>query len=316
MTVQADSCILVTGALGQIGTELVNALRQRHGSDSIIATDLREIDGHSVIASGKFAIADVLDKKELENLIIKHSVGTIYHLAAILSATGEKNPELCERVNLGGLANVLELAREHNLRVFSPSSIAVFGPDCPPFAPQDAPLNPTTMYGMTKVAGEVMAKYYSEIHSVDIRGLRYPGLISWKAPPGGGTTDYAVEIFHHAINSSSYNCFVRPDTKLPMMYMDDAIRATLELMDAPIDSLSSARAGYNIAGLSFTAEELSEEIAMRIPNFICNFEPDIRQKYADSWPESIDDSFAQKEWNWSPKYNLQQLVEEMLKNLS
>lgn len=316
MTEQADSCVLVTGALGQIGTELVNALRQRDGSDSVIATDIREIEGHSVIESGKFAIVDVLDKNELERLIIEHSVDTIYHLAAILSATGEKNPELCERVNLGGLANVLELAREHDLRVFSPSSIAVFGPDCPPIAPQEAPLNPTTMYGMTKVAGEVMAKYYSEIHSVDIRGLRYPGLISWKAPPGGGTTDYAVEIFHQAIKSNSYTCFVRPDTKLPMMYMDDAIRATLELMDAPLDSLSSAKAGYNIAGLSFTAEELSEEITKNIPNFICDYQPDIRQKYADSWPESIDDSFSRDEWGWRSKYNLQQLVEEMLENLS
>lgn len=316
MTNQARSSVLVTGALGQIGTELVATLRQLHGSNSVIATDLREIEGHSVITSGIFAIADVLDKKRLEELIIKHSIDTIYHLAAILSATGEKNPELCERVNLGGLANVLELAREHNLRVFTPSSIAVFGPDCPPVAPQETPLNPTTMYGMTKVAGEVMAKYYWEIHSVDVRGLRYPGLISWRAPPGGGTTDYAVEIFHHAINSNSYTCFVEAKTKLPMMYMDDAIRATLELMDAPIDSLSSARAGYNIAGLSFTAEELSDAIAKRIPNFVCDYEPDIRQKYADSWPDSIDDSFARDDWGWSPKYNLEQLVEEMLKNLS
>ncbi|MDP6742594.1 MAG: NAD-dependent epimerase/dehydratase family protein [Candidatus Thalassarchaeaceae archaeon] len=316
MTEQSGSCVLVTGALGQIGTELVPALRQRHGIDSVIATDLREISDHSVVASGIFTVADVLDKNRLEELIISHSVDTIYHLAAILSATGENNPELCERVNLGGLANVLELAKEHNLRLYTPSSIAVFGPDCPPLAPQVTPLNPTTMYGMTKVAGEVMANYYWENHGVDVRGIRYPGLISWKAPPGGGTTDYAVEIFHHAVESGNYTCFVKPDTKLPMMYMDDAIRATLELMDAPIESLGTARAGYNIAGISFTAEELSNAIVAKIPNFVCGFEPDIRQKYADSWPESIDDSFAQNEWGWSPKYNLQQLVEEMLKNLS
>jgi nucleoside-diphosphate-sugar epimerase len=316
MTEQSGSCVLVTGALGQIGTELVPALRQRHGNDSVIATDLREISDHSVVASGIFTVADVLDKNRLEELIISHSVDTIYHLAAILSATGENNPELCERVNLGGLANVLELAKEHNLRLYTPSSIAVFGPDCPPLAPQVTPLNPTTMYGMTKVAGEVMANYYWENHGVDVRGIRYPGLISWKAPPGGGTTDYAVEIFHHAVESGNYTCFVKPDTKLPMMYMDDAIRATLELMDAPIESLGTARAGYNIAGISFTAEELSNAIVAKIPNFVCGFEPDIRQKYADSWPESIDDSFAQNEWGWSPKYNLQQLVEEMLKNLS
>ncbi len=208
MTEQPGSCVLVTGALGQIGTELVVALRQRHGVDSVIATDLREINDHPLVISGIFAVADVLDKNRLEELIIKHSVDTVYHLAAILSATGEKNPELCERVNLGGLANVLELAKEHNLRLYTPSSIAVFGPDCPSLAPQETSLNPTTMYGMTKVAGEVMANYYWENHNVDVRGIRYPGLISWKAPPGGGTTDYAVEIFHHAIESSNYTCLL------------------------------------------------------------------------------------------------------------
>ena len=316
MTEHSGSCVLVTGALGQIGTELVAALRQRHGIDSVIATDLREINDHSVVASGIFAVVDVLDKNRLEELIINHSVDTIYHLAAILSATGEKNPELCERVNLGGLANVLDLAKEHNLRLYTPSSIAVFGPDCPPLAPQVTPLNPTTMYGMTKVAGEVMANYYWENHAVDVRGIRYPGLISWKAPPGGGTTDYAVEIFHHAVESGNYTCFVKPDTKLPMMYMDDAIRATLELMDAPIESLGSARAGYNIAGVSFTAEELSNAIVAKIPNFVCGYEPDIRQKYADSWPSMIDDTQAQNDWDWKPLFGLEQLVEEMLENLS
>ena len=315
MTEQSGSCVLVTGALGQIGTELVAALRQRHGTDSVIATDLREINDHSVVTSGIFVVADVLDKNRLEELIISHSVDTVYHLAAILSATGEMNPELCERVNLGGLANVLKLAKEYNLRLYAPSSIAVFGPDCPSLAPQVTPLNPTTMYGMTKVAGEVMANYYWENHAVDVRGIRYPGLISWKAPPGGGTTDYAVEIFRHAVESGNYTCFVKPDTKLPMMYMDDAIRATLELMETPIESLGSARAGYNIAGVSFTAEELSNAIAARIPNFVCGFEPDIRQKYADSWPSMIDDTQAQNDWGWKPQFGLNQLVDEMLANL-
>ena len=316
MAGSSDSRILVTGALGQIGTELVEALRRNNGNNSVIATDLRKIDGHPVINSGPFHIADVLDKVALEELVINNSINEIYHLAAILSATGEKNPELCERVNIGGLANVLEIAKKHNIRVFSPSSIAVFGPDCPLIAPQVTPLNPTTMYGRTKVAGEEMANYYHEIHGVDIRGIRYPGLISWKAPPGGGTTDYAVEIFHQAIEKKEYTCFVRADTMLPMMYMDDAIRATLELMDVPSKSLGQARTGYNISGISFTAEELANSISKRIPDFVCNFVPDIRQQYADSWPNSIDDSDARKEWNWSPKYDLDQLVDEMLSNLS
>ncbi|MBS71465.1 MAG: NAD-dependent epimerase [Thermoplasmata archaeon] len=315
MAGSSDSRILVTGALGQIGTELVEALRRNNGNNSVIATDLRKIDGHPVINSGPFHIADVLDKAALEELVINNSINEIYHLAAILSATGEKNPELCERVNIGGLANVLEIAKKHNIRVFSPSSIAVFGPDCPSIAPQVTPLNPTTMYGRTKVAGEEMANYYHQIHGVDIRGIRYPGLISWKAPPGGGTTDYAVEIFHQAIEKKEYTCFVRPDTMLPMMYMDDAIRATLELMNVPSKCLGPARSGYNISGISFTAEELSNSISERIPDFVCNFVPDIRQQYADSWPNSIDDSDARKEWNWSPKYDLDQLVDEMLSNL-
>tara|TARA_B110000116_G_scaffold268993_1_gene284089 strand:- start:4702 stop:5673 length:972 start_codon:yes stop_codon:yes gene_type:complete len=316
MTEAVTPTVLVTGALGQIGTELVSALRKRHGSDSVIASDIREIEGHPVINNGPFLTADVLDKEALEVIIDENNVDIIYHLAAILSATGEKNPALCERVNIGGLVNVLELARKHQLRVFSPSSIAVFGPDCPNHAPQLTPLNPTTTYGKTKVSGEVMARYYWEVHGVDVRGLRYPGLISWKAPAGGGTTDYAVEIFHHAVTTGKYSCFVGPDTRLPMMYMDDAIRATLELMDASVDSISEARGGYNISGCSFSVSELVAEISKGINQFECSYSPDIRQEYADSWPDSVDDSEARNDWGWKAEFGLEQLVKEMLTNLA
>ena len=316
MTEAVTPTVLVTGALGQIGTELVSALRKRHGSDSVIASDIREIEGHPVINNGPFLTADVLDKEALELIIDENNVDIIYHLAAILSATGEKNPALCERVNIGGLVNVLELARKHQLRVFSPSSIAVFGPDCPNHAPQLTPLNPTTTYGKTKVSGEVMARYYWEVHGVDVRGLRYPGLISWKAPAGGGTTDYAVEIFHHAVTTGKYSCFVGQDTRLPMMYMDDAIRATLELMDASVDSISEARGGYNISGCSFSVSELVAEISKGINQFECSYSPDIRQEYADSWPDSVDDSEARNDWGWKAEFGLEQLVKEMLTNLA
>lgn len=316
MTEAVPPTVLVTGALGQIGTELVSALRKRYGSDSVIASDIREIEGHPVIKNGPFLTADVLDKDALEIIIDENNVDIIYHLAAILSATGEKNPALCERVNIGGLVNVLELARKHQLRVFSPSSIAVFGPDCPNHAPQLTPLNPTTTYGKTKVSGEVMARYYWEVHGVDVRGLRYPGLISWKAPAGGGTTDYAVEIFHHAVTTGKYSCFVGPDTRLPMMYMDDAIRATLELMDASVDSISEARGGYNLSGCSFSVSELVAEISKGINQFECSYSPDIRQEYADSWPDSVDDSEARNDWGWKAEFGLEQLVKEMLTNLA
>ena len=316
MSAASTPTVLVTGALGQIGTELVSALRERYGSDSVIASDIREIEGHPVINNGPFLTADVLDKNSLKVIIKDNNVNIIYHLAAILSATGEKNPVLCERVNVGGLANVLELAREYKLRVFSPSSIAVFGPDCPNHAPQITPLNPTTTYGKTKVTGEIMAKYYWEVHGVDVRGLRYPGLISWKAPAGGGTTDYAVDIFHHAIMSGKYSCFVGPNTRLPMMYMDDAIRATLELMDAPVESISDARGGYNISGCSFSVTELVAEISKVIDPFECTYSPDIRQEYADSWPDSVDDTEASNDWGWNTEFGLELLVNEMLTNLT
>jgi len=310
------SRILVTGALGQIGTELVTALRDRHGEEAVLASDIREVAGHPAISEGPFIVADVLDWAAMENLIVDEDIGTIYHLAALLSATGEKNPGLCQEVNIGGMVNVLELARIYRLRLFAPSSIAVFGPDCPPLAPQQTPLNPTTMYGITKVAGELMADYYHAVHGVDVRGIRYPGLISWKAPPGGGTTDYAVEIFHDAIETGTYSCFVSAETRLPMMYMEDAIRATLELMDAPADSLGPARSGYNLAGCSFSAGELATAISERLEDFVCNFEPDERQEYADSWPDEVDDSSARQDWAWEARFGLEDLVDEMLANLT
>ena len=295
--------VLVTGALGQIGTELVEALRKKHGHEAVIATDIRKAEGCQIL--------DVMNKKEINDLMKKEQITEVYHLAALLSATGEKNPKLCWDINVTGLENVIAAAKENNARLFSPSSIAVFGPDCPKIAPQITPLNPTTVYGKTKVVGEKLA-LTSEI---DMRGIRYPGLISYKAPAGGGTTDYAVEIFHSALENGHYECFVREDTKLPMMYMDDAIRATIELMNIPFEELSESRGGYNISGCSFTAGELVRSIQRHLPDFTCTFNPDIRQKYADSWPDEIEDDIAMKEWGWIPKFNLDRIVDEMITNL-
>ena len=295
--------VLVTGALGQIGTELVEALRKKHGHEAVIATDIRKAEGCQIL--------NVMEKEEINTLVVEEQITEIYHLAALLSATGEKNPELCWDINVTGLENVIAAAKENNARLFSPSSIAVFGPDCPKRAPQITPLNPTTVYGKTKVVGEKLAR----TSGIDMRGIRYPGLISYKAPAGGGTTDYAVEIFHNALENGHYECFVREDTKLPMMYMDDAIRATIELMDIPFEELSESRGGYNISGCSFTVGELVRSIQRHLPDFTCTFNPDIRQQYADSWPDEIEDDIALKEWGWKPKFNLDRIVDEMITNL-
>ncbi|MEE3232353.1 MAG: NAD-dependent epimerase/dehydratase family protein [Candidatus Thermoplasmatota archaeon] len=308
--------ILVTGALGQIGTDLVEVLRTRHGADSVIASDVREVPGHPLLESGPFRLLSVLDGDGVESVVREEEVGEIYHLAAILSSTGEKKPELCQRINVGGTITVLEVAKKLDLKVFSPSSIAVFGPDSPRIAPQVTPLNPTTTYGRTKVTGEVMALNYWKQYGVDIRGIRYPGLISWKSPAGGGTTDYAVEIFHAALNEGHYDCFVGSETRLPMMYIDDAIRATMELMNTPIDSIGISRAGYNISGMSFSAGELADAISERVDGFTCEFKPDERQHYADSWPDDVDDSTAREEWDWKAEYDLGRMVDEMLDRLS
>jgi len=307
--------ILVTGALGQIGTELVEALRKKHGASSVIASDLRPVDQVDG-SGGPYIQLDVLDTDLIIKVCKEEGVGTVYHLAALLSATGEKNPELCRKVNVGGTISVFEAARQCSMRVFTPSSIAVFGPDAPKHAPQITDLNPTTVYGETKVEGEQLAKEYEEKYGLDIRGIRYPGLISYKAPAGGGTTDYAVEIFEAALNDGYYDCFVRPDTRLPMLYMDDAIRATLILMDEPSENLGSSKAGYNIDCFSFTAEELANAIANEVDGFKCDFTPDVRQNYADSWPDSIDGSVAKEEWNWSPEFDLDSMVKAMLDGMS
>ena len=295
--------ILVTGALGQIGTELVVALEDKHGQGSVIATDVREAPGCRIL--------DVMDTDGILALVDEENVTEIYHLAALLSATGERNPDLCWKINVEGLENVIAAAKTHGCRVFAPSSIAVFGPDCPSIAPQVTPLNPATVYGKTKVVGEQLAI----TSDVDMRGLRYPGLISYKAPAGGGTTDYAVEIFHAALNEGHYTCFVREDTRLPMMYMDDAIRATLELMEVPSEKLGGARGGYNVSGCSFTAGELVASIRRHMPEFTCTYEPDVRQKYADSWPNDIEDDVARNEWGWIPEFDLDGMVDAMFAGL-
>ena len=307
--------ILVTGASGQIGTDLVCKLRSRYGRDNVVASDIREPEQDSPIMDGPYRSLSVLDGDSMESTIEEEGIGTIYHLAAILSATGESDPELCHRVNVGGTVCVLEAARDLGLRVYAPSSIAVFGPDSPRIAPQVTPLNPTTMYGKTKVTGEILAMNYWKQYGVDVRGIRYPGLVSWKAPAGGGTTDYAVDIFRSAIEDGHYECFVREDTKLPMMYMDDAIRGTMSLMEAPSENLGPSRAGYNLGGMSFTAGELADAISERVPGFTCDFAPDVRQEYADSWPDDVDDSTARDEWGWEPEYDLGKMVDEMLEML-
>jgi|TARA_B100001778_G_scaffold1300_1_gene1154 threonine 3-dehydrogenase len=308
--------ILVTGALGQIGTELVSSLRESYGKDNVLATDIRVPDDESSFPDGPFSNLSVLDGTGMEKMIQEEGIGTVFHLAAILSATGEKDPELCQRVNVGGTVCVLEAARDFNLKVFAPSSIAVFGPDSPDIALQSSPLNPTTMYGKTKVTGEILGLNYWKQYGVDVRGLRFPGLISWKAPAGGGTTDYAVDIFRAAVEYGHYECFVSEDTRLPMMYMNDAIRATESIMQADLESLGDSRAGYNIKGISFTAGELVDKIAERIPEFTCDFIPDFRQKVADSWPNDVDDKPARDDWGWKADYDLGRMVDEMISNIS
>ena len=316
MSVPVPSKVMVTGALGQIGTDLVEELRKKYGNDNILATDIRKIEDNPGVENGPFEILSVIDSDSMDNMVKEYDIQAIYHLAAILSATGEENPELCKKINVGGTVSVLETAKNNNLRVYAPSSIAVFGPDAPKTAPQTTPLNPKTMYGKTKVIGENLANEYWHNYRVDTRGLRYPGLISWKSPAGGGTTDYAVEIFHAAIEKGHYDCFVDSNTRLPMMYIDDAIRGTLELMEAPINEIGNSRSGYNISGLSFTAQQLADSIAEKIDGFTCNFIPDKRQIYADSWPDYIDDSQAKEDWKWKAKFNLEKIVNSMIEGLS
>jgi nucleoside-diphosphate-sugar epimerase len=308
--------LLVTGATGQIGSELTIELRNRYGNDNVVAAGHRRKPGGKLLESGPFECIDVTDREGIEMVVKKYEIDTIYHLAAVLSAVGEENPQLAWNVNMDGLYNMLEVAREHNLiRVFWPSSIAVFGPETPSVnTPQDTVLIPRTMYGVTKVAGELLCNYYFLRFGVDVRSIRYPGIISSETPPGGGTTDYAVEIFYEAIKKKRYTCFVKEDTVLPMMYMPDCIKATIDLMEAEASKIRH-RTSYNVAAMSFSAGELAAEIKKYIPEFVCEYKPDFRQKIAESWPKSIDDGAAREDWGWKPKYDLAAMTKDMIEKL-
>ena len=307
--------ILVIGASGQIGVELTLALRNLYGNANVVASDLRE-ENELLKGTGPYVSLDVMNKEMLHVQVIRQNITQIYLLAAILSATGEKNPNLAWNLNMQGLLNVLDIAREEKLKkVYWPSSIAVFGPTSPKInCPQQTIIEPITVYGISKYAGEFWCNYYHQRYGVDVRSLRYPGLISYKSAPGGGTTDYAIEIFQEALEEKKYTCFLKQHTYLPMMYMPDALRATLELMEAPAYRIS-VRTSYNISGLSFSPVEIASEIKKNIPDFSMNYEPDYRQAIADSWPQSIDDSVANADWGWKADYNLTKLTIDMLSNL-
>jgi len=307
--------ILVIGASGQIGVELTLALRKIYGNANVIASDLRE-ENDLLKGTGPYVNIDVMNREMLHVQVIRQGVSQVYHLAAILSATGEKNPSLAWSLNMGGLLNVLEIAREEKLKkVYWPSSIAVFGPTSPKQnCPQHTIIEPTTVYGISKYAGEFWCNYYHQRFGVDVRSLRYPGLISYKSAPGGGTTDYAVEIYYDALETGKYECFLKKDTYLPMMYMPDALRATIELMEVPAEKIS-IRTSYNVSAISFSPEEIATEIKKYISDFSISYKPDYRQTIAESWPQSIDDSIARKDWGWKPEFDLAKMTSEMLKNL-
>lgn len=307
--------ILVIGACGQIGVELTLALRKIYGGANVVASDLRE--EHDLLkGTGPYVSMDVMNKEMLHVQIIRQNITQIYLLAAILSATGEKNPPLAWNLNMTGLLNVLDIAREEKIqKVYWPSSIAVFGPTSPKKdCPQQTVIEPTTVYGISKFAGEFWCNYFHQRYGVDVRSLRYPGLISYKSAPGGGTTDYSVEIYHEALEHKKYQCFLHKDTYLPMMYMPDAIRATIELMEASADKIS-VRTSYNISGMSFSPKEITESIKAHIPDFEISYKPDYRQTIADSWPQSIDDSVARRDWGWKPEFDLVRMTDDMFKNL-
>lgn len=306
--------ILVIGAGGQLGTELTQGLWNLHGKENVIATDIKDPQG--VLAQGNFEILDVLKQKNLFDFIQKNNITQIYHLAAVLSATGEKNPKFAWHLNMDGLIHVLDAAVEFKIeKVYWPSSIAVFGPNTPKTnTPQDSVMDPTTIYGISKLAGERWCEWYHSKYGVDVRSLRYPGLIGYKTKPGGGTTDYAVDIYFKAIAEKKYECFLKPDTYLPMMYMDDAVKATLDLMEAPADKVK-VRSSYNISSMSFSPDEISHSIKQHIPEFEITYNPDFRQAIADSWPKSIDDSAARKDWGWQPQFDLATMTKEILTHL-
>jgi nucleoside-diphosphate-sugar epimerase len=304
---------LIIGANGQIGGELAEALVALHGPASVITSDLSP---HGRLKSLRHEVLDCTDQAALIRIVERHSVTRVVHLAAALSARGEKHPMWAWDLNMKGLLNVLEVARTHRLeRVFWPSSIAAFGPSTPQdMTPQLTVMDPTTVYGISKLAGEGWCQWYHRHHGVDVRSLRYPGLISWKTPPGGGTTDYAVEIFHAALTQGLYTSFLAADQRLPMMYMPDAIRATIELLEAPAACVA-VRTSYNVAGMSFTPEEIAQAIAQRVPGFAWTYEPDFRQPIAATWPRSINDDAARRDWGWRASYGLNDMVDDMLANL-
>lgn len=311
----AKEKILVIGASGQIGVELTLALRKLYGNNNVIASDLRE-ENDLLKGTGPYVSMDVMNKEMLHVQVIRQNITQIYLLAAILSATGEKNPSLAWHLNMQSLLNVLDIAREEKLhKVYWPSSIAVFGPTSPKqMCPQQTIIEPSTVYGISKYAGEFWCNYYFNRYGVDVRSIRYPGLISYKSAPGGGTTDYAVEIFYEALENKSYTCFLKEDTYLPMMYMPDAIRATIELMEAPSEKIS-IRTSYNLASMSFSPKEISAAIRKHIPEFSIGYQPDYRQQIADSWPQSIDDTYARKDWGWQHEFDLEKMTKDMLENL-
>lgn len=316
MTKKDMKKILVTGAVGQIGSEITMELRKRYGNDNVLATGRKTKPRKTLRDSGPFEFIDITKKETVEKVIKEYDIDTIYNMAAILSAVGEERPIVCWNVNINGMYNILELAHEYEMtRVFVPSSIAAFGPETPRTnTPQETVLKPKTMYGVTKVAGELLGDYYFKRFGLDIRGVRYPGIVSSETLPGGGTTDYAVEIFYEAIKNKKYTCFVKKDTVLPMMYMPDCIKGTINLMEADISKLKH-HCDFNMASMSFSAGELVAEIKKHIPEFKCIYKPDFRQAIADTWPQSIDDSAARKEWGWKPTYDLPSMTKDMLKKL-
>jgi nucleoside-diphosphate-sugar epimerase len=308
--------ILVTGSVGQIGSELALALRERYGAENVVATGRKTKPSKELEESGPFEFIDVAKRDTLEGACDKYDVNAIVHMAAILSAVGEQNPMRCWDVNMNGTLNVLEVAREREMaQVLVPSSIAAFGPETPrDNTPQETVLKPRTMYGVTKVAGELVCDYYFHKYGLDVRGLRYPGIISAETPPGGGTTDYAVAIYYAAVKGEPYQCFVREDTVLPMMYMPDCLKATTDLMEADLASLKH-HSDFNVGSMSFSAGELAASIKKYVPDFEVTYEPDFRQAIADSWPRSLDDGAAREEWGWAPAYDLDAMTQDMLEKL-
>ena len=308
--------ILIIGACGQIGTELTQKLRAIYGTENVIASDIRKLDTE-MVNSGPFEVVNALDFNQIESLIEKYKIDEVYLMAALLSATAEKNPAFAWDLNMNSLFHVLNLAKAGKIKkIFWPSSIAVFGPTTPrENTPQYTIMEPSTVYGISKQSGERWCEYYHKIFGVDVRSIRYPGLISWSSPPGGGTTDYAVDIFHKALADGKYECFLSSETKMPMMYMDDAINATISIMQAPAEQVK-IRSSYNLAAMSFTPTEIAAEIKKHLPNFTITYEPDFRQKIADSWPASIDDSFARKDWGWKHEFDMEMMAKDMLDHLS